>query len=364
MVGAEGSRSVVRSALGVHYEGAPGGRPNVNITFRSRMLASLLPERPAIHHWVLNPAAPGVVGPLDLHGTWWAISTGTESISDDEQAASIIRALVGADIDVEVLAIDPWQARLLLADSYGTGRAYLVGDAAHQNPPWGGHGYNTGIGDAVNLAWKLAGVLNGWAPVELLRSYEAERRPIAQQTIDFAATNMRTLAIDLSDAALMGPGADARAARATAAAAIQLTKRAEFHSLGLVLGYGYGPTSADQAPDGDVYQPRAEAGNRLPHARTADGQSLFDALGPEFTVLGSAGIGEPLVAALSARGVPARAVDPIALGFARADVPALALVRPDQHLAWAAADGLLPGDLDSIIDAALRGFSTAASAAT
>ena len=177
VIGADGSRSVVRAALGAHYEGAAAGRPNVNITFRSAAAGRrCCPQRPAVHHWVLNPEFPGVVGPLALDGTWWAIATGTESIADDAEAAALVRGLVGADIDVEVLATDPWQARMLLTDSYGSGRAYLVGDAAHQNPPWGGHGFNTGVGDAVNLAWKLAAVLSGWAPAELLDSYEAERR--------------------------------------------------------------------------------------------------------------------------------------------------------------------------------------------
>ena len=188
LIGADGSRSVVREALGARYVGAPGGRPNVNITFRSTQLVGLLPDRPAVHHWVLNPAAPGVVGPLDLTGTWWAIATGTASISDEAEAVAVVRGLVGEDIDVEVIATDPWQARLLLSDSYGSHRTYLVGDAAHQNPPWGGHGYNTGIGDAVNLAWKIAAVTREWAPVELLDSYEAERRPVAEQTIALAGS--------------------------------------------------------------------------------------------------------------------------------------------------------------------------------
>ena len=362
VVGADGSRSGVRSAIGALYEGAPGGRPNVNITFRSQALARLLPGRAAIHHWVLNPEAPGVVGPLDLDGTWWAIATGAASIADDDEAIALVRGLVGADIDVEVLATDPWQARLLLADSYGSGVAYLAGDAAHQNPPWGGHGFNTGVGDAVNLAWKLAAVIHGWAPRELLASYEEERRPIAVQTITFAASNMRTLSVDLSDAALMRDDEQGVRARSVAAAAIQAAKRAEFHSLGLVLGYGYAAESADQAPTGEIYRPQARPGNRLPHARTAAGASLFDALGPEFTVIGSTEKAQPLVDALSDRGVPVAHLDAVAQGFDEHDVPVLAIVRPDQHLAWVGETA--PEQLDSVIDAALLGFTTAAAAAS
>ena len=363
LVGADGSRSVVREALGARYIGAPGGRPNVNITFRSTKLRDLLAGTPAVHHWVLNPAAPGVVGPLDLDGTWWAIATGTASIADNAQAVALVRGLVGADIDVDIVATDPWQARLLLSDSYGRDRTYLVGDAAHQNPPWGGHGFNTGVGDAVNLAWKIAAVLHGWAPTELLRSYETERRPIAQQTIDLAATNMRALPIELGDAAIMADGPRGQFARAAAATAIQLAKRSEFYSLGLVLGYGYGPDSAAQSPTTQVYLPQLRPGNRLPHLRSRDGQSLFDLLGREFTVLGPRDGTAPLVAAATESGVPVCSVDPEAHGFPPVAGPGAVLVRPDQHIAWVGrpADS---ADARAVIGAALLGFGTPADALT
>ncbi|MDP9026570.1 MAG: FAD-dependent monooxygenase [Actinomycetota bacterium] len=351
LVGADGSRSVVRAALGAHYVGAAAGRPNVNITFRSAQLAGLLPERRAVHHWVLNPEFPGVIGPLSLEGTWWAIATGTETIADDDEAAALVRGLAGADIDVEILATDPWQARMLLTDTYGSGRTYLVGDAAHQNPPWGGHGFNTGVGDAVNLSWKLAAVLNGWAPVELLDSYEDERMPIAQQTIELAATNMRALSIDLTSPELMADGEVGTKARAAAAGPIEQAKRAEFFSLGLVLGYGYGPDAAAQTPSGDVYRPILAAGNRLPHRRNADGVSLYDILGPEFTLLGSPH--EVWAAAATRRRIPITFVDPAERGFGAAGDDRLVLVRPDQHVAWV---GPATSDPDAALDAALRGF--------
>ncbi len=368
LIGADGSRSVVREALGARYVGAPGGRPNVNITFRSTQLVELVSDRPAVHHWVLNPAAPGVVGPLDLTGTWWAIATGTASIADEAEAVAVVRRLVGRDVDVEVLATDPWQARLLLSDSYGSRRTYLVGDAAHQNPPWGGHGFNTGVGDAVNLAWKIAAVIRGWAPVELLASYEAERRPVAEQTIRLAAVNMRALPTELGDAAIMAPGPDGGAARDAAAAVVRATKRAEFHSLGLVLGYGYGPDAAAQAPSTDVYRPQVRAGNRLPHARSAAGRSLFDLLGREFTVLGPAAAARPLLDAAAWVGVPIAHADPDAHGFAPVAGHDVVLVRPDQHIAWVgrisdpASD--LRGDPRTIIDSAVRGFAALPSGAT
>lgn len=357
LVGADGSRSVVRAALGAHYVGAAAGRPNVNITFRSTQLGAMLPERRAVHHWVLNPDFPGVIGPLSLDGTWWAIATGTETITDDDEAAALVRGLAGADIDVEILATDPWQARMLLADSYGSGRTYLIGDAAHQNPPWGGHGFNTGVGDAVNLAWKLAAALNGWAPAELLDSYQDERMPVAQQTIDLAATNMRALSIDLTTPELMAEGAAGERARAAAAGPIEDAKRAEFYSLGLVLGYGYGSNAAEQTPSGDVYIPVLAAGNRLPHSRNAAGKSLYDLLGPEFTLLASSS--RAWADAASRRGIPLVCLNPAAEGFAAVDSDRIVLVRPDQHVAWVGEASTNP---DAVLASALRGFVTRSSA--
>ena len=358
LIGADGSRSVVRAALGAHYVGAAGGRPNVNITFKSRKLAELLADRPAIHHWILNPEFPGVIGPLALDGTWWAIATGTESIADDDEAAALVRGLAGADIDVEILATDPWQARMLLTDSYGSGRAYLVGDAAHQNPPWGGHGFNTGVGDAVNLAWKIAAVIHGWAPAALLDSYDAERRPVAQQTIDLAATNMRALAIDMTSPELIADGEAGERARAAAAVVIADVKRAEFYSLGLVLGYGYGADAARQSPTAEEYTPIAAPGNRLPHTRNAAGDSLFDLLGPEFTLLGRPSADWLLAA--EHRGIPLVVVDPTAAGFAAVTGEQLVLVRPDQHIAWM---GSVDSEPDAALDTAVRGFAGSAAAA-
>ena len=346
VIGADGARSVVRAAMGARFEGAAGGRPNVNITFRSRALAERIGIAPSIHYWVLNPEAPGVVGPLDLDGTWWAISTGTASISGVGEAESIVAGLLGVDdIDIEVLATDPWQARLLLADRYRVGRLFVVGDAAHQNPPWGGHGFNTGVGDAMNLGWKLAAVIQGWAPDALLDSYESERRPIAEQTIEVAAGNMRALPIELADAALMGEGAEADAVRRRAAAVVQATKDAEFHADGLVLGYGYTDAAAEQSPTLAEYRPIAAPGNRLPHLTTDDRRPIIDLLGRGFSAIGPADLVAPIAEAARVRGIPFQAVD--------GPGPVI-VVRPDQHIAWV---GDVVEHPEAILSDALVGFA-------
>ncbi|WP_223622885.1 FAD-dependent monooxygenase [Microbacterium sp. EST19A] len=349
VVGADGPRSLVREAMGARYEGAPAGRPNVNITFRSTRLAAAIPHPDSIHYWVLNPASPGVVGPLDQDGTWWAISTGTPEVADAAHAREIVRTLIGVPdgdetLDIEIVATDPWRARTLLADRYRSGRLFIVGDAAHQNPPWGGHGFNTGVGDAVNLGWKLAAVCAGWAPDELLDSYGHERRQVEEQTIALSSANMASLSIDLSNPLLMTTGEVFESARRELGPAIWRLKSPEFYSAGLVLGYGYGPTSREQAPTPAEYTPIVGAGNRLPH-RMVDGHPIHDLLGPWFTAIGGAEDVQDLLAEAAARGIPVA-------HLATHDAEAV-LVRPDQHIAHV---GIRSSDPAEVLDAALRGF--------
>jgi 2-polyprenyl-6-methoxyphenol hydroxylase-like FAD-dependent oxidoreductase len=359
VVGADGPRSLVRAAIGAAYEGTDSGRPNLSVVFRSVQLGHLLRGR-AVHRWVLNPASPGVIGPMDLQDLWWAIATGRPDDDAGADPAQIVRGLVGRPIDVEVFGTDPWQARAALASRYRRGRLFLAGDAAHQNPPWGGHGFNTGVGDAVNLGWKLAAVLSGWAPSALLDSYESERRPVAQKTIDIAAANTRALPTDLGNPALLGSDEEFEAARPAAAAAIEQAKRSEFYCLGLVLGYGYGSDAEAQTTDGSDYRPIAAAGNRLPHTWLRSGESLFDRLGRGLSLIGDLKQGALLTAAAAAAGVPLTlldrdVIDPVAHYGAE-----LVLVRPDQHIAWL---GGTPGvaHAESVLRQAIAGFGSPAS---
>lgn len=345
LLGCDGGGGVSRAAIGARYEGSSGPLPNLSVTFRSRALE----ERPlcalGVHYWVIGAERGGLMGRLDLDGTWWAIIQGVDPAAGAVDPAGLVRTLAGADIDVEVLATDPWSARMLLADRYRGRRVFLVGDAAHLNPPWGGHGFNTCVGDAVNIGWKLAAVLRGWAPESLLDSYEPERRPVAERTIRAAADQEAFLAPsfaggDLHDEVAGKPLRDELARRL-------VVKDTEFHSLGLVLGYDY-PGSPVVVPDGRpvpeqelaAYTPSAHPGARLPHLWLPDGRSLYDALGPEFTLLrlDEAADAEPLVEAAARRSVPLRTVDlaaaPMFPEAADRYGAALVLVRPDQHVAW------------------------------
>ena len=340
VIGCDGATGVVREQIGARYVGDSDPRPNFNVVFRAPSLDTDL--GPAVQYWVLGAPVPGLLGRLDLNGTWWGILPGIEAGYGAAHAADLINGLVGRPVEHEVLASDPWTARMLIADRFADRRVFLAGESAHVNPPWGGHGFNTSVGDAVNVAWKIAAVEQGWAPPGLLASYEPERRGVIEQTVASAAANMRSLARDLPP--------DGQA--------IQAAKRSEFHSLGLVLGYSYagspviqprsGRGPGDRCPGGDAgvpagdvssYTPSAGPGARLPHAWLPGGASLYDRLGAGFTLAGPAGDEDRGVAALRDRA--RRRGIPLALLRSPPGYPwgrEFLLVRPDQHIAWRAGD--------------------------
>ena len=353
LVGADGVSSTVRKGLGVRLEGSSAAKSNLGVLFRSVGLADRVRLDPAVQYWLVGETYAGMVGAMDLNGLWWAIIQGYNPTAPhfaDVPTADIVRSLIGTEVDVEVLAEDPWTARMLLSPTYRVGNTFLVGDAAHANPPWGGHGFNTCIGDAANLAWKLAAAIHGWAGPRLLDSYQAERRPVARRTIDEAEANGTVLADDLMDPALDLDGPTGDQARARAAELLQV-KESEFHSLGLVLGYDYadsplttGDGTAAPPRDPIAYRPSAVPGCLLPHVWLDEQTSVYDVLGPGLTVLVEAAADPDLPELLSA--VDAVGEVPVVVRPIRAETGSLrwqspvVLVRPDQHVAWRGSDPL------------------------
>ena len=251
----------------------------------------------------------------------------------------------GPEIEVEVLGTDPWTARMLLVDRYRIGRVFLAGDAAHLNPPWGGHGFNTGIGDAVNIGWKLAAVLMAGEEMTCWQVMRLERRPIAERTIREAAANMSVLAPELGSPEMLAPGLAGEQARRAAAQVIQATKDREFHSLGLVLGYQYdaSPVIVDDGtphlPEGQDYEPTARPGARLPHIWMPNGASVYDRLGNGLSLLRLREDVEvtPFIESAATHGVPLDVVELRGQELEGRYGASLLLVRPDQHVAWRGA---------------------------
>ena len=357
VLGCDGARSVVRPAIGVHYVGTSDLRPNFGMVFRAPGLEKWHPHGPAVQYWILNPACPGFMGRMDMVDQWWAIVNGASAETGQANPHALIHGLVGAEIDAEILGTDPWTAHMMLTDHYRNGRIFLVGDAAHLNPPWGGHGFNTGIGDAVNIGWKLAAVIDGWGGEGLFSSYEAERRGIAEHTIREATANMSVLAPELSNHEMGASGPIGEQARHAAAQTILAAKDREFHSLGLVLGYQYdaSPVIVDDStpplPESQHYELTARPGARLPHLWLRDGVSLYDRLGSGLSLLWLRdGIDvAPFIESAAVCRVPLLVLDLRSQALEKIYGAPLLLVRPDQHVAWRGAS-MDRSTVEAIID--------------
>ncbi|MDI1455030.1 FAD-dependent monooxygenase [Streptomyces sp. ATE26] len=189
LVAADGPRSPVRERLNITQSGPGALFHNVSIMFRSKKLQDVVGDRHFVVCYITDPAGEGALLPVDNREQWvfhapWAPDRGERlDAFTDARIVAHIRAAAGVpDLDVEVIAKAPWHAADRVADSYGEGRVFLAGDSAHEMPPTGAFGSNTGIQDAHNLAWKIAAVLRGWAGPGLLDTYETERRPVALAT--------------------------------------------------------------------------------------------------------------------------------------------------------------------------------------
>jgi hypothetical protein len=222
---------------------------------------------------------------------------------------------------------------------------FICGDAAHLWVPHGGYGMNAGIADAANLSWMLAAVLKGWASPAILEAYEAERLPVIEQTSQLITEisqkvmmHRREISGDIErdDAA----GAAARARIGKAAYELDVAQQC---CGGLNFGYAYERSpiivhDGEAAPTYRMFEftPSTVPGGRAPHLWLRDGRSLYDALGPDFTLLrrDRAEDVSGIVEAATNRGMPLTVVD-IEADDARAAYPEkLVLVRPDQHIAW------------------------------
>ena len=348
LVGCDGRRSTVREGLGLRLEGQENVLRGLGLVVR---LEEELPDVPrAIQYWCIQPRWASMGGPLDDRGHWFVQTAIPEEMQPDgAPVGEIVRAFFGAEVAHQVLDVALWEADALIAERYGVGNVFLAGDAAHVHPPLGGHGMNLGIGDAVDLGWKIQAELDGWAGARLLDTYEAERRDAARRVVAAAMLNTRASDREALGAAMNGN-------RRHLAELIGSAKEPEFRSLGLVLGLRYEGSPIVAGEDGPPpieetcsYVPTGRPGGLAPHAWLRDGASLYDRLGPGFTLLrlGAADT-TPLEDAAATAGVPLAVVDPGDPALSGLYGATLALVRPDQHVAW--RGDRLPDDPAALVD--------------
>jgi 2-polyprenyl-6-methoxyphenol hydroxylase-like FAD-dependent oxidoreductase len=375
LIGADGARSSVRDAIGATMIGEGAFSRNFSIIFRAPELASRQVHGPAIMYWMLNEEMPSLLGPMDEEGLWTFMVTKLPDNTDPAtiDAADLIRRGTGLrDLAIEIVDTDLWVAHRLVADRYARGRVYLAGDACHLHPPFGGFGMNMGIGDAVDLGWKIAANLCGWGGDGLLASYEIERRPVHERTIAEAVHNFGQTGSEILRPDLEAPGLVGEATRCEVADLIEATKVREFKTLGVVLGMRY-VDSPIVVADGSMpppdhfmlYVPSAHPGCLAPHLWLADGSSLYDHFGPGFTFLvtdGDERLANVISKAAAKRNIPFKVLAPANTRLRQRYEARFALIRPDQHVAWRGDD--IPTDCDALfaqVTGTKRNASSAAS---
>jgi 2-polyprenyl-6-methoxyphenol hydroxylase-like FAD-dependent oxidoreductase len=348
LIGCDGARSVVRKAIGAAFEGDAIVQRVQSTYIRAPDLIERQLCRSAWGTGVINPRRSGMVYAIDGRERWLVhnyMRPGEGDFDSVDRDASIRTILgVGADFSYEVISTEDWYGRRLIANRFRDRRAFIAGDAAHIWVPYAGYGMNAGIADAMNLSWMLAAHLNGWAPAAILDAYEAERWPITSQVSRFAMSHAeaemrRRGAVP---AAIEEPGEEGERARRETGRLTYDINVQQYACAGLNFGTYY-----DRSPiiayDGaepppytmSSYTPSTVPGCRTPHLWCADGASLYDAMGGEFTLLrfdGSVDVG-PIERAAEKRQVPLKVLD-VEPAADTLHQNALVLSRPDQRVAW------------------------------
>jgi 2-polyprenyl-6-methoxyphenol hydroxylase-like FAD-dependent oxidoreductase len=359
LVACDGAGSAVREALGIPFEGAQ----------LDYSVSAMIEFENLEHHHPLGRAERYMF--VGTEGTWanltavdgrklWRLTlVGSEERLAPEQVDfdAVVRRAIGHDRATwTVRRVMPWRRSQFTAERFTAGRILLAGDAAHTTSPTGGHGLNTGLGDASDLGWMLDALVRGWGGDQLLTAYNAERRPVAIRNGTSSTQNYGAWVRSAGREYVLDDTAEGEAQRSAVGAQMNAMLQQEWHSFGVGMGYRY-DTSPIVVPDGtpptpddpSEYLPTARPGHRAPHAWLADGRSTLDLFGDRFTLLrmGFPGDVRPLADAAEAIGMRLRVVSIDDPAIARLYERSLVLVRPDGMVAW--RGDALPGDVAALV---------------
>ena len=360
LVGADGPRSLVRSTLGIAWDGASGvkrefmGGKMFAVYLRAPNFYTVLPHARAWMYVSVNPQRRAFMASVDGQSEF-AFHAAVQQDEDAESwtaedAQRIVDEAMGTHVPIDVLSVGTWTAgHSLVAQSFQRGRVFIGGDAAHLFTPTGGLGYNTAVEDAVNLGWKLAAVIRGAAPPQLLDSYEAERKPLAERNTAYARHFADSVGRFRASALLERADAEGQAERERAASYLNQHARLEFNIPGVTFGGRYDSSplivkDGSTAPPDEAgnYQPSASPGGRAPHAWLQDGSSLYDSFNFEWTLLvlvPEAPGARSFVTAAATLGLDLKIVAQASAALLALYGAPLALIRPDQIVAWRGSNG-------------------------
>jgi 2-polyprenyl-6-methoxyphenol hydroxylase-like FAD-dependent oxidoreductase len=349
LVGCDGATSAIRGQLSINLTGQGVLGHPVHLFFRAPDFLRRVGKAEGTFFLAIDRgglwANIRVVDPVNAMWRLMVIDTDGRQTPDSIDKDALIRRAVGKPFDVEWIGCSIWTRRSLVAEKYSQGRVFLAGDAVHQLSPTGAMGMNTGIGDVVDLGWKLAAVVQGWGGPNLLASYDSERQPIGVRAVDnTSGFHLSHGKFEEGFAAIEDDSEEGRALRARIGPELVREVGRMFRTIGLQLGYCY-EGSPIVVPDGSPAPPddpenfvtSARPGSRAPHVALADGRSMLDLYGRGFVVV-RLGAGAPdgldIVEAAGERGVPIRTETIGDLEAAQIYERKLVLVRPDGHVAW------------------------------
>jgi len=355
----DGASSSTRKSLGIKLEGKFAEGRNLGIFLRSAELGEMMRARDSVMADIINPDFSANLSAVDGDELWRLIIFARDGDPDTLDPETCIQRAAGRKTDAVIVESRVWAGHTVVAESFQRGRVFLAGDAAHLLWPRGGFGMNTGVGDAVDLGWKLDAVLKGWGGSELLTSYEAERRPVAVRNVAEAAENYRAesslpISTHLDENSTRGEAERARMSRA-----ILETRTREWSTIGLQLGYVYegspicwaDGTIAPRAPNG-VYLANTRPGARAPHAWLDPETSYLDRFGRGFCLVHRRGIEVAAFdRAAAALEIPLSTLDHETITQEALYERALVLVRPDGHVAWRGNE--MPEDVEAVLGKAV-----------
>ena len=369
LIGCDGGRSGVRRQIGARLAGDEVIQRVQSSYIHAPGLLDLITPPRAWMSYIYNPERAGNLVAIDgkhrwlIHNYLLPHEDGFDAVDRDLCIRAILG--VGPKFRYELLAKEDWIGRRLVADRFRDRRVFICGDAAHLWVPYAGYGMNAGIADAMNLSWLLAARLKGWGAEAILDAHEKERLPITEQVSRFAmkhaqgAIRERTqLPLELEQDDDAGAAARAEVGRAAYALNVQ-----QFACAGLNFGYFYDRSpliayDGEPAPDYTMFDYTASTvpGCRTPHLWLSDGRSLYDALGPDYSLLrlDPSADPEPLLRAAKARRLPLSPLDVQTRERPPAYRHKLLISRPDQHVGWRGDEA--PAEPQALIDQ-LRGAS-------
>jgi 2-polyprenyl-6-methoxyphenol hydroxylase-like FAD-dependent oxidoreductase len=361
LVSCEGANSSIREALGIKMQGTDEIERAMNAFFKAPNLMAETALAPATFFFHVDPGGLWAnVRQIDPANDLWRIGvrnfTG-DGVPDERELNQFLLRALGRNYDVTWVDAHVWSRRAVVASAYSEGNVFLAGDAVHQLSPSGALGMNTGIGDAVDLGWKLAATVKGWAGPGLLQSYDLERRPIGTRNVE-KATGFNAEQSSISGFDGMEDNTrEAIAKRAELGKKIVRTAGNTFRTVGLQIGYRYekSPICVPEdvaAPEDSaaIYQPTTYPGCRAPHMWLEEGVSILDKFAEDFTLLRfdqnldvSA-----FERAAAAQSVPVAVINIKNKAAAKLYQQPLVLVRPDGHVAWRGEE--IPSNPELIID--------------